>query len=377
MNPNILTFNWHEGYIHLLAKTGYAMDIVGRTIGGIADWMEAFRPVPDNCRIISKAEAEGGLEADRYDCIIAHNLKDLMFIHHWPTPKILVFHNKFRTETALSSEDTNEEDYLKQLRDFLAATANLSLVFISESKKEDWGLEGEVILPGIDLKDYDGYRGDIPKVLRVGNLLREREDIEVVGLVTTVNRAFHRVAMHAVREILLREQAATVDLPLAVICLPHPCTNEEYEAIMRGFIEKANGNGISHMAFGDIFLQDIREYREQMLKGTGIASLFPLWGLSTDKLAHDMIASGLRSIITCVDPRSMPAGFVGREFNEGLLADLPEEVDPCGENGEFHTFTVNGPGFDHSLEVKIGETIVRDGFVYVDVLQMGECVPYS
>jgi uncharacterized protein (TIGR00290 family) len=200
------------------------------------------------------------------------------------------------------------------------------------------------------------------------HLLRQRQDIEVVGLVTTVNQTFKRVAMHAIREDLLQRQASAVDLPLEMLHIPHPCSDEEYEAIMQGFMEKTREADIDYMAFGDIFLQDIRDYREQSLRNTGISPLFPLWGKPTDKLATDMIAGGIRSIITCVDPRFVPVSFAGRVFDLSLLRDIPEGVDRCGERGEFHTFAMSGPGFKNTLRVKVGETVERDGFVFTDIL---------
>lgn len=200
------------------------------------------------------------------------------------------------------------------------------------------------------------------------HLLRQRQDIEVVGLVTTVNQTFKRVAMHAIREDLLQKQASAVDLPLEMLYIPHPCSDEEYEATMQGFMERTKKADIDCMAFGDIFLQEIRDYRERSLKNTGISPLFPLWGKPTDNLAKDMIHGGIRSIITCADPRFVPVSFSGRVFDLSLLRDIPEGVDHCGERGEFHTFAISGPGFKNTLRVRVGETFERDGFVFTDIL---------
>src|SRR5262245_48099646 len=170
------------------------------------------------------------------------------------------------------------------------------------------------------------------------HLLRQRPDVELAGLVTTINSAFDRVAMHGVRRTLLQAQADAAGLPLHVLPIPYPCPNEAYEAIMGVFIAEQSAQGIEVMAFGDLFLEDIRRYREAKLAGTGIAPLFPLWGIPTARLAREMIAGGLEARITCVDPSKLPPRFAGRAFNSALLADLPAGVDPCGENGEFHSF---------------------------------------
>jgi len=204
------------------------------------------------------------------------------------------------------------------------------------------------------------------------HLLRRRSDLEVVGLVTTVNQAFERVAIHAVRLALLQRQAAAARLALHVINLPSPCSNAEYERAMAEFVEQSKQRGIECMAFGDLFLADIREYREAKLSGTGITPMFPLWQIPTDKLAREMIRSGLRAVITCVDPKQLPLSFAGREFNEQFLRDLPAQVDPCGERGEFHTFAFAGPMFATELKIELGEVVERDGFGYADVLSAAE-----
>lgn len=199
-------------------------------------------------------------------------------------------------------------------------------------------------------------------------MLRVRGDVEVVGLLTTLNREAARVAMHAVREELLDAQAEAAGLPLVKVFLPHPCSNEVYEEAMRGAIAQARDAGITHMAFGDLFLEDVRRYRERMLTGTGIEPLFPLWGEPTGQLAERMVAAGLRAHVTCVDPAQLSAAFAGRTFDEWLLKDLPEQVDPCGERGEFHTFAHAGPMFDQPIPIVPGEVVTRDGFVFADIL---------
>jgi len=200
------------------------------------------------------------------------------------------------------------------------------------------------------------------------HVLRQTPGIEVAGLFTTVNAAFDRVAMHAVRRKLLEAQAAAAGLPLHVIEIPWPCPNEAYEAAMGAFVSAQKREGVAAMAFGDLFLEDIRDYREAKLAGSGIAPLFPLWGRGTGALAREMIAGGLKAHLTCVDPKKLPASFAGRAFDAGLLADLPLGVDPCGENGEFHTCVFAGPMFAHAIDVRLGSIENRDGFVFADLL---------
>lgn len=200
------------------------------------------------------------------------------------------------------------------------------------------------------------------------HLLRLQPDIEVVGLFTTVNQAFQRVAMHAVRMTLLQQQAASAGLPLHIIPLPHPCSNHEYEAAMEQFIDTARRLDVRCMAFGDLYLQDIRDYRESNLRHTGITPVFPLWGLDTRALCHDMLDGGLRARITCVDPRHLGDDFAGREYDRRFLQDLPDGVDPCGENGEFHSFVYDGPMFRTPIDITRGDTLQRDGFVFADIL---------
>jgi uncharacterized protein (TIGR00290 family) len=201
------------------------------------------------------------------------------------------------------------------------------------------------------------------------HVLRTHDDVEVVGLLTTLNGTAGRVAMHAVREELLDAQAEAAGLPLIKVVLPqHPCSNEQYEQVMRDAIARAQAEGITRMAFGDLFLEDVRRYREQTLAGTGIQPLFPLWGQPTGQLANRMIAAGLRARLTCVDPKQLAPTFAGRTFDEWLLEDLPDGVDPCGERGEFHTFAYAGPMFSEPIPIVPGQIVTRDGFVFADVL---------
>ena len=202
------------------------------------------------------------------------------------------------------------------------------------------------------------------------HVLRQRHghEIEVVGLLTTVNETHARVAMHAVRDSLLEVQAEAAGQPLWRVPIPHPSSNERYEAAMREAVARGLREGITVIAFGDLFLEDIRRYREDRLSGTGIRPIFPLWQIPTDALAREMLAGGLRARITCVDPQQLPPTFAGREFDEPLLADLPPTADPCGERGEFHTFAYAGPMFHHPILVRPGEVVERDGFVFADLL---------
>ena len=204
------------------------------------------------------------------------------------------------------------------------------------------------------------------------HILRATPDVEVVGLMTTMNEVHQRVAIHAVRLELLERQAEALGLPVQVIDLPSPCTNAQYEAAMGKFVDESKRHGIECIAFGDLFLADIKEYREAKLAGTGIAPLFPLWLMPTDRLATEMIANGLRAVVTCVDPQQLPLSFAGREFNEQFLADLPDDVDPCGERGEFHTFAFDGPMFEKPVGIQKGEVVERDGFGYADLLPAGD-----
>jgi uncharacterized protein (TIGR00290 family) len=192
----------------------------------------------------------------------------------------------------------------------------------------------------------------------------------VAALLTTVNEAFDRVAMHAVRRTLLEAQAEATGFPLHTVGLPWPCPNEEYERRMGEAVKRFVAEGFTHVAFGDLFLEDVRRYRETRLGGTGLTPLFPLWKTKpTADLAREMVAGGLRAVLTCVDPRKLPASFAGRSFDLGLLADLPDGVDPCGENGEFHSFVWDGPMYRQPIVVRVGDVIERDGFVFADVRQ--------
>ena len=197
--------------------------------------------------------------------------------------------------------------------------------------------------------------------------LRQDAGIEVAALVTTVNAEFNRVAMHAVRQELLHAQAEAAGLPLIEVPIPYPCSNADYESRMRALIERLRGEHIDSMAFGDLYLADIRAYREKQLQGTGITPLFPLWKEPTAALARSMIAGGLRAALTCVDPKQLAPEFCGRQFDAALLDALPAGVDPCGENGEFHSFACAGPMFRAPIAVEIGETVERDGFVFTDL----------
>jgi uncharacterized protein (TIGR00290 family) len=199
------------------------------------------------------------------------------------------------------------------------------------------------------------------------HVLRQNGAGEVGALLTSVNETAGRVSMHGVREDVLRAQADATGLPLRTIPLPWPCTNEIYEARLRAAVDRAVADGFTHVAFGDLFLEDVRKYREDRLAGTGLAPLFPLWGLPTPALAREMIASGLRARLACLDPRVMPRELIGAEFDAALLAALPATVDPCGENGEFHSCVTAGPMFSRSLDVERGETVEREGFVYGDL----------
>ena len=192
--------------------------------------------------------------------------------------------------------------------------------------------------------------------------------MEVVALLTTFTEGFDRVAMHGTRRALVEAQAKAAGIPLLSAFLPWPCSNEEYEAIMADMVEIMKTRyQPSHVAFGDLFLEDIRDYRERQMAGTGLDLLFPLWGENTADLAASMIDSGLRATLTCVDPKQLAPDFVGRAFDHELLAELPPRVDPCGENGEFHSFVHQGPMFSQSLDVCVGETVERDGFAFADI----------
>lgn len=199
------------------------------------------------------------------------------------------------------------------------------------------------------------------------HVLRQRAEYEVVGLLTTFNEAFDRVAMHAVRRSLVEKQAAAAGMPLWAVPLPWPCSNEQYEQRMAETCARAVAEGIEGIAFGDLFLEDVRAYREKQMQGTGLEPIFPVWGLPTRELAEEMISSGLKAKLTCVDTEKINASFAGSEFDKELLSILPEGTDPCGERGEFHSFVYAGPMFASILPVVVGETLVRDHFAFADL----------
>jgi uncharacterized protein (TIGR00290 family) len=200
------------------------------------------------------------------------------------------------------------------------------------------------------------------------HLLRQREDVNVVALLTTFNQAADRVAMHAVRRELVKLQAQRTGLPLWELELPWPCSNEQYEEITSGGWRRAVAEGIDQVAFGDLYLRDVRAYRERQLLGTGLEPIFPLWDIPTRELAAQMLAAGVCARVTCVDPLQLDEKFAGREFSAEMIKSLPDTADPCGENGEFHTFVYASPVFNGPLAVHVGEIVRRDGFVFADVV---------
>jgi len=206
------------------------------------------------------------------------------------------------------------------------------------------------------------------------HVTRQKGDVCVVGLLTTVTAPYGRVSMHGVREEILQAQAESAGLPLVRAAIPAPCSNEEYEQAMRAAIEEARRQGVTQMIFGDLFLDDVRAYRERQLAGTGLAPVFPLWLRPTRQLAEEMIAGGLVAFVTCVDPKRLPADMAGRSFDRDFLERLGPDVDPCAERGEFHTCVTAGPMFTRPIPVAAGETIERDGFVFADLkLKANEC----
>lgn len=200
------------------------------------------------------------------------------------------------------------------------------------------------------------------------HVLRQQGTYEIAGLITTINSAFDRVAMHSSRRELVEMQAEAAGLPLIRVPLPWPCSNVDYECAMKKVCDQAIAEGVKAIAFGDLFLADIRAYRERQLKDTGLEPLFPLWLVPTDTLAREMIHGGLRAKLVCIDPKKLAPEFAGREFDERLLHDFPPGIDPCGENGEFHSFVYAGPMFSREIPVKAGERVQRDGFWYADLL---------
>jgi uncharacterized protein (TIGR00290 family) len=205
------------------------------------------------------------------------------------------------------------------------------------------------------------------------HVLRRSTAYDVVGLLTTFNHAADRVAMHAVRRSLVEQQAAAVGIPLWTVQLPWPCSNSEYDTIMAQECEKAVSKGIAAIAFGDLFLEDVRSYREKQLEGSGLQPLFPIWGSPTRALAQEMIFSGMRAKLTCIDTRKLDSSFAGRDFDQQLLSELPEGIDPCGENGEFHSFVFAAPIFCSPLSISSGEIVLRDGFAFSDVIPLTQC----
>ncbi len=199
------------------------------------------------------------------------------------------------------------------------------------------------------------------------HVTRTELELDVTALLVTMNAAADRVAMHAVRRELLAAQAARLDVPVHVVDIPSPCPNDVYEAAMTGALAVARDAGVERIVFGDLFLEDVRDYRETRLASTGITPVFPLWGRPTDRLARDMLGAGVRAVLTCIDPKVLGPELAGRDFDEALLAELPPGVDPCGERGEFHTFVWDAPGFSAPIDVEVGEVVERDGFVFCDV----------
>jgi uncharacterized protein (TIGR00290 family) len=202
------------------------------------------------------------------------------------------------------------------------------------------------------------------------HVLRRDPENEIAGLFTTVNEGVARVAVHAVRTTLLEAQARAAGVPLHQIPIPHPCPNTVYEAAIAQFVAQAKNQGVTHLAFGDLFLEDIRRYRERQFAGSGVELLFPLWATPTRALAEEMVASGLRAWIACVDTKQAPREWVGRVFDRAFVEQVPEGIDPCGERGEFHTFAFAGPMFEAPIATQIGEVSERGGFVYADVLPL-------
>jgi len=200
------------------------------------------------------------------------------------------------------------------------------------------------------------------------HLLLKDPTINLVGLFTTVNKKFDRVAMHATRIKILKQQADACGLPIHIIEIPSPCSNKEYERIMLEFITIIKKDNIDTVAFGDLYLEDIRDYRIKQMQGTDIEPIFPCWGIDTKELSKRIIDIGIKANITCIDPKQISTDFAGHAFNQNLLNALPDGVDPCGENGEFHTFVYDSPDFKNPIKIKKGKTIERDGFIFTDWL---------
>jgi uncharacterized protein (TIGR00290 family) len=198
--------------------------------------------------------------------------------------------------------------------------------------------------------------------------VRRAGEYDIVGALTTVTETFARVSMHGVREEILRAQHEAIGVQSLIVPIPYPCPNEIYEARMAVALDESKRQGVTHVIFGDLFLEDVRAYREQKLAGTGITPLFPLWQRPTGALAREMIAGGLETYLVCVDMKQLPKALAGRRFDAALLAELPASADPCGEKGEFHTCVVGGPMFNRRIDVQLGETVERDGFAFADLM---------
>lgn len=199
---------------------------------------------------------------------------------------------------------------------------------------------------------------------------RQLGEVDIVGIMTTVTSVYDRISMHGVRRSLLEAQANALGLPLYCVEIPAPCSNQDYEERMRAAMQVAQAQEVSHIVFGDLFLEDLKEYRERNLAQVGMQAYFPLWKRDTASLAQEMIDGGLKAHLTCIDPRKMPVSLAGHAFNTTLLNSLPDLVDPCGENGEFHSFVWDGPMFQRPIPVQVGETVERDGFVFTDLLPL-------
>jgi uncharacterized protein (TIGR00290 family) len=200
------------------------------------------------------------------------------------------------------------------------------------------------------------------------HVARRQAEFDIVGALTTVTDTFDRVSMHGVREELLRAQLDAAGLPAVVVRIPYPCPNEVYEREMAAAMRDAKARGVTHIIFGDLYLEEVRAYREKNLASTGITPVFPLWGLPTGRLARDMIDAGVEAHLTVVDLKKLAASFAGRRFDAGLIGTLPAGSDPCGENGEFHTFVSAGPMLAWTIPVQVGETVLRDGFAFADLV---------
>lgn len=201
------------------------------------------------------------------------------------------------------------------------------------------------------------------------HVARQTGELEVVAALTTITEEFDRVSMHGVRRSLLARQVAEMGLRSYQVPIPYPCPNAVYERAMTEAITKLRADSVTHMIFGDLYLEDLRAYREEKLEGTGITPVFPLWGRDTRALAHEMVQAGLRAVLACIDPKQLDRSFAGRRFDASLLADLPRDIDPCAERGEFHTAVVAGPMFRNPIATRVGEIVERDGFVFADVLE--------